>query len=168
MQSSVWAQYGHCPLAGTVGMQPPIEGTQISLNPVVEDHLVSMVIHSTLFTSSQCLFSAKHTGSFTNVHLRAEWTKLFNSAWNNHKKKCYKLLMICHNYPQSNRIYLKTFHFLFHACDMTAAKRILEFERKYVHTCCTFMWPCMLHHLRVVWMEPHEWRRTMKDFNAKS
>lgn len=33
-----------------VGMQPPMEGTPMSLKPSVEDHVVTMVICSTVFT----------------------------------------------------------------------------------------------------------------------
>lgn len=36
---------------GPEGMQPPMEGTPISLNAGAEDHFVTMVIRSSLFTS---------------------------------------------------------------------------------------------------------------------
>lgn len=46
----------------SLGMQPPVEGTPMSLNPGTEDHFVTMATHSVLFVSR-----VSHADSFTKV-----------------------------------------------------------------------------------------------------
>lgn len=69
-----------------VGMQPPMEGTPMPLNPCIEDHFVTMAMHSTLFTS----LTEEHTGSFRKIQLAAEWATCLNSESCFSVKKCWK------------------------------------------------------------------------------
>lgn len=71
-----------------VGMQPPMEGTPMSLNSCTEDHFVTMVMHSTLFIF---LFQ-QHTDSFRKVQLKVEWAlleKFVNVNLMKHSPTCY-------------------------------------------------------------------------------